>query len=222
MALEQFRDIATSKLDPLVAKLGFLEPNHISWFSLGVAGFAAWLYATAEQDKAGGMLLFAAVGLTAFAAICDALDGQIARKHNKDSAYGDYLDHTIDRIVDAGILVAIGLNSAWVESPHLGYMAGLATLLGSYMGTQAQSVGLGRNYRGFSRADRLMMTVVGALIAGWQGISGTSGIGEIPIFGGEFNGMSAVLVIALIGGIYTFSTRFISARKQLMTNHNAP
>ncbi|MBO57876.1 MAG: CDP-diacylglycerol--glycerol-3-phosphate 3-phosphatidyltransferase [Euryarchaeota archaeon] len=216
MALEQLRDIATAKLDPLVAKLGFLDPNHISWFSLAVAGFAAWLFATAGNDKAGGMLLFSAVGLTAFAAICDALDGQIARKHNKDSRYGDYLDHTIDRIVDAGILVAIGLNTSWVDSPHLGYMAGLATLLGSYMGTQAQSVGLGRNYRGFSRADRLMMTVFGALIAGWQAISGTSGIGEIPFFGGEFNGMSTVLVIALIGGIYTFSTRFISARKQLI------
>tara|TARA_B100001750_G_scaffold221661_1_gene210416 strand:- start:1589 stop:2257 length:669 start_codon:yes stop_codon:yes gene_type:complete len=222
MALEQLRDIATSKLDPLVEKLGFLDPNHISWFSLGVAGFAAWLFATAGNDESGGRLLFAAVGLTAFAAICDALDGQIARKHNKDTRYGDYLDHTIDRIVDAGILVAIGINSAWVDSPHLGYMAGLATLLGSYMGTQAQSVGLGRNYRGFSRADRLMMTVVGGLIAGWQAISGTSGIGMIPIFGGELNGMSAVLIIALIGGIYTFSTRFLSARKELRAEENAP
>ena len=73
MALEQLRDIATSKLDPLVEKLGFLDPNHISWFSLGVAGFAAWLFATAGNDESGGMLLFAAVGLTAFAAICLSL-----------------------------------------------------------------------------------------------------------------------------------------------------
>ena len=222
MALEQLRDFATEKLDPLVDKLGFLNPNYISWFSLAVAGFAAWLFATAGDDKAGGMLLFAAVGLTAFAAICDAMDGQIARKHNKVSSYGDYLDHTIDRIVDAGILIAIGINANWVDSPHLGYLAGLTTLLGSYMGTQAQSVGLGRNYRGFSRADRLMMTVIGGLIAGWQAISGTSGVGEIPIFGGEFNGMSTVLVIALLGGIYTFFVRFISARKQLIDEINAP
>ena len=222
MALEQLRDFGTEMLDPLVDKLGFLNPNYISWFSLAVAGFAAWFFATAGDDKAGGMLLFAAVGLTAFAAICDAMDGQIARKHNKVSSYGDYLDHTIDRIVDAGILIAIGINANWVDSPHLGYLAGLTTLLGSYMGTQAQSVGLGRNYRGFSRADRLMMTVIGGLIAGWQAISGTSGVGEIPIFGGEFNGMSTVLVIALLGGIYTFFVRFISARKQLIDEINAP
>ena len=222
MALEQLRDTVTSILDPLVGKLGFLNPNHISWFSLVVAGFAAWLFATAGGDKAGGMLLFAAVGLTTFAAICDALDGQIARKYNKASAYGDYLDHTIDRIVDVGILVAIGLNATWIDSPHLGYLAGLTTLLGSYMGTQAQSVGLGRNYRGFSRADRLMMIVIGGLIAGWQAISGTSGIGEIPIFGGQYNGMSTVLVIALLGGIYTFVVRFISARKQLIFGSDAP
>ncbi|HJM19537.1 MAG TPA: CDP-alcohol phosphatidyltransferase family protein [Candidatus Thalassarchaeaceae archaeon] len=222
MALEQLRDFGTEMLDPLVAKLGFLNPNYISWFSLAVAGFAAWFFATAGSDKAGGMLIFAAVGLTAFAAICDAMDGQIARKHNKVSSYGDYLDHTIDRIVDAGILIAIGINAHWVDSSHLGYLAGLTTLLGSYMGTQAQSVGLGRNYRGFSRADRLMMTVIGGLIAGWQAISGTSGVGEIPIFGGEFNGMSTVLVIALLGGIYTFFVRFISARKQLIDEINAP
>ena len=84
------------------------------------------------------------------------------------------------------------------------------------MGTQAQSVGLGRNYGGFSRADRLVVVLLGAIVAGWQGISGSKGIGEIPVFGGDFNGISTVLLIAFIGGVYTFLVRFISARKQLL------
>ena len=216
MALEKMRDRATKTFDPMVAKLGFMNPNHISWFSLAVAFTAAYLFATSSNDSSGGWLLISGALLTAFAAFCDAIDGQIARKHNKASDYGDYLDHTIDRIVDAGILVALGLNSSWVASPHLGYLAGLTTLLGSYMGTQAQSVGLGRNYGGFSRADRLVVVLLGAIVAGWQGISGSKGIGEIPVFGGDFNGISTVLLIAFIGGVYTFLVRFISARKQLL------
>ena len=40
--------------------------------------------------------------------------------------------------------------------------------MGSYMGTQAQSVGLGRIYGGFSRADRMVITIIGLSLAGLQ------------------------------------------------------
>ena len=105
MALDQLRPRITALLDPFVAKLGWVNPNYISWFSLFIAAISAWLFATATADASGGMNILIATILYAFAALCDGLDGQIARKHGKDSAYGDYLDHTIDRIVDVGIIV---------------------------------------------------------------------------------------------------------------------
>ena len=54
-----------------------------------------------------------------------------------------FLDHTIDRVVDVGLIIAIGYNAAFVIDPLAGWAAALLTLLGSYMGTQAQSGRLG-------------------------------------------------------------------------------
>ena len=102
--------------------------------------------------------------LIARGAELDALDGAVARAYDKVSKYGDWLDHTIDRLVDIALLVAIGLNGEWAVH-WLGWAAATLTLLGSYMGTQAQSVGLGRNYGGFGRADRLVCSSVEKAIA---------------------------------------------------------
>jgi archaetidylinositol phosphate synthase len=222
MALNSLRAPFTKLIDPLAEKLGFMNPNHISWFSLLLAGISCWLFATATMDSEGGWKLLGATAFFSLAALCDALDGQIARKHGKDSKYGDFLDHTIDRIVDLGIIVAIGVNTAWLTTPHLGYVAALATLMGSYMGTQAQSVGLGRNYGGFGRADRMALTIAGGLLAAWQAFSGVSDFGQIPLFQVEINTLSLVLLASLIGGLYTFLTRFISARNELIAMLSAP
>jgi len=103
----------------------------------------------------------------------------------------------------------------------LGWAAATMTLLGSYMGTQAQSVGLGRNYGGFSRADRLVTTFVGIFLGAIMAFQGISDI-EIPdvisnLVGlSQINALSAVLVISLIGGIWTFLTRASSSRKELL------
>ena len=89
------------------------------------------------------------------------------------------------------------------------------------MGTQAQSVGLGRNYGGFSRADRLVTTFVGIAIAAIMAFNGSPDI-ELPsavsdLIGlGAINPLSAVLLISLVGGIWTFLTRAISSRRQLL------
>ena len=95
------------------------------------------------------------------------------------------------------------------------------TLLGSYMGTQAQSVGLGRNYGGFSRADRMVTTFGGIFIGAIMAFQGTedvaipAAIADVIGFDG-INALSAVLVISLAGGIWTFLTRAVSSRKELL------
>ena len=89
------------------------------------------------------------------------------------------------------------------------------------MGTQAQSVGLARNYGGFSRADRLVTTFVGLFLGAMMAFQGTLDV-TIPDAIAEFikfdgiNALSAVLVISLVGGIWTFLTRAASSRKQLL------
>jgi len=224
MAAEKFRAQFTKMLEPLVSKLEFVNPNHLTWSTLALALGAAWLYINAGRDSEGGWMLLGAIGLMALASLFDALDGQIARAHGKASDYGDFLDHTIDRVVDIILLVAIGLSSAWVgDEVWLGYSAALLTLMGSYMGTQAQSVGLGRNYGGFGRADRLVVIMLATIIAAIQSFRGMGDFATIDLPTGTLaiNALSAVLLISAAGGAYTFLVRFHASRKGLLARLSA-
>lgn len=102
-------------------------------------------------------------------ACLDVLDGALARYKGIASPIGDYLDHVFDRYADMFIVIGIliygiyGANAwtgpvpAWV----IGVFAITGVLLSSYMGTQAQAVGMKRNYGGIlGRADRLILLVV--------------------------------------------------------------
>ena len=223
--LEKMRDTWTKAIQPIVLKLGDLDPSVLTWTSLlvSVAGF--YMLAIAEMDTNGSLMIMLAVILVLVAGVLDALDGALARHQGTDGPYGDFLDHTIDRIVDIGLLVAIGMNAAFVSNMSAGLAAGLLTLLGSYMGTQAQSVGLDRIYGGFSRADRMIITLLGLLIAAMQAYTGSTGIDlvsyneyfEYILLGNEeLNGMTGALAISAWGGIYTFIVRFRSTRSQLI------
>lgn len=89
-------------------------------------------------------------------AVLDAVDGRLARLQGKATARGDYLDHVTDRYADVAILLGIGLGPA--IDLRITLFAIIGVLLTSYMGTQAQAVGVGRNYRGImGRADRMLL-----------------------------------------------------------------
>ena len=222
---EKMRDTWTKAIHPIVLKLGDLDPSVLTWTSLLVSLVGFYVLAIAEINTTGALMIVAAVILVLIAGVFDALDGALARHQGTDGPYGDFLDHTIDRIVDVGLLVAIGMNASFVSNPDAGLIAGLLTLLGSYMGTQAQSVGLDRIYGGFSRADRMIVTLLGLLIAAMQAYTGGSGIDivsyneylEYILLGNtELNGMTAALAVSAWGGVYTFLVRFNSTRKQLL------
>ncbi|MDC3326120.1 CDP-alcohol phosphatidyltransferase family protein [Euryarchaeota archaeon] len=219
------RDTWTKAIQPIVLKLGNLDPSVLTWTSLLVSLVGFYVLAIAGMNTTGALMIVVAVILVLIAGVFDALDGALARHQGTDGPYGDFLDHTIDRIVDVGLLVAIGMNASFVSNPDAGLIAGLLTLLGSYMGTQAQSVGLDRIYGGFSRADRMIVTLLGLLIAAMQAYTGGSGIDiisyneylEYILLGNtELNGMTAALAVSAWGGVYTFLVRFNSTRKQLL------
>ena len=223
--LEKMRETWTKAIQPIVLKLGDLDPSVLTWTSLLVSVVGFYMLAIAEMDTNGSLMIIMAVILVLVAGVLDALDGALARHQGTDGPYGDFLDHTIDRIVDDGLLVAIGMNAAFVSNMSAGLAAGLLTLLGSYMGTQAQSVGLDRIYGGFSRADRMIITLLGLLIAAMQAYTGSAGIDlvsyheyfEYILLGNEeLNGMTGALAISAWGGIYTFIVRFNSTRSQLL------
>jgi archaetidylinositol phosphate synthase len=97
-----------------------------------------------------------AVALNAF---CDAMDGAVAREMKAQSKRGDFLDHAVDRYAD--IFIITGIFAGGMVPWQVGVFALTGVLMSSYLGTQAQAVGVGRYYGGLlGRADRLVLILV--------------------------------------------------------------
>ena len=167
----------------------------------------------APNETSGGWWMLGAALMIGLAMIFDGLDGSLARAKGEVTRWGDYLDHTIDRILDSTWVVCLSA-SIFVNDLALGFAAALLTLLGSYMGTQAQAVAGTRNYRGFSRADRTVLTLLSLVIMGVMLLMNFSTSATFP---GPFdhinvNPLSIVVFISALGGIWTFLVRFKQAQ----------
>jgi phosphatidylglycerophosphate synthase len=147
--------------DPMAAaaeRLG-ISPNQLSILSLLFAAAAALLYYLSVSRKE---LLYAAAMLVFLNALFDLTDGALARRTGKAALRGDFLDHVIDRYADIAILAGI-VFAGYAPWP-IGFLAAVGVLLTSYIGTQAQALGLGRHYGGvMGRADRLMVIIIATI-----------------------------------------------------------
>ena len=222
---EKMRDTWTKAVQPLVLRMGDLDPSVLTWTSLVISVVAFYLLAVAGMDSDGAMMILGAVVLVLVAGLFDALDGALARHQGTDGPYGDFLDHTIDRVVDVGLIIAIGYNAAVCMCAVAGWAAAVLSWLGSYSGTPAEAGCLGRVYGGFSRAYRLVVTLVGLCCAAWQAGPGGGGIdisaaheyAHWALLGNaELNGMTLAIAVSFWGGVYTFVVRFLETRKQLL------
>lgn len=165
LVLEDYRDEADEYLNPAAKYFISTAPNTMTWLAFLFACLACISFILANPffdlylwGKAYIFLLLASVfiGLNA---LFDALDGRIARMRKMASKKGDFLDHVLDRYADVVIIGGI------ILSTYCDYRIGLFALLGviftSYMGTQAQALGLKRDYGGLlGRADRLVLLII--------------------------------------------------------------
>jgi phosphatidylglycerophosphate synthase len=162
MSLDSLRPYAEKILKPLADTLSRagVTPDATSVLSLIFAAGAGVLYAISCGDRT---LALAAGVLVLLNGIADAMDGEIARIAGTAGIRGDFLDHVIDRYADVFIICGIffGEYIDW----RIGVAAIVGTLLTSYLGTQAQAVGLGRHYGGIlGRADRLVLIMLASLL----------------------------------------------------------
>ena len=160
MTLDRFRPIADRALTPFVdaADAVGLSPDGVSVLAFGCALAAGGAFAIAEPlwFVAGALLVFANGWL-------DLVDGALARRQNVASAAGDLLDHVLDRYADIAIIAGL---AAGTDAYLLGFLAVTGVLMTSYLGTQIQAVGLGREYGGaLGRADRLALVGVVGVVA---------------------------------------------------------
>ncbi len=157
MTLDTYRASTGRILYPLASTLTRygVSANQLSVLSLFFAAIAGLAFYVQSLP-----LAIVAVALNAF---FDALDGCVARSSNCESRKGDLIDHVIDRYADIFIFggIIFGGYVPW----QIGLIALLGILMTSYLGTQAQAIGAGRNYRGLvGRADRLLLIFIIAIL----------------------------------------------------------
>ena len=213
MVLETQRTLWEKCSRPIINKMDNVDPVVLTWLTLPTGLGAAALLLTADRTAQGGLMLVGAWILMSISMILDGLDGTLARARQKTTRWGDYLDHTLDRVLDVAWVVAMGYNVHWVNNPELGWFAAMTMMFGSYLGTQAQAAAGSRNYGGFSRADRMMLTWLAiintALMAfmNWRDPANWFGLGVNPL--------SLMVIVTALGGIYTYGLRFYQARAVL-------
>ncbi len=193
MVLNDYRSKVDGVLTAIARPFAGMHPNTITAISLGIATLAALSY---YFDFL--LLAFLFIFLSA---LLDAVDGKVARMRNLASKRGDFLDHAIDRYADTIILLGI------MFSPYATLWIGVFALVGvyltSYMGTQAQAIGLGRIYGGIlGRADRLVILMLLPIV-------------QFFWWGYYFSVTDWVLIVFAVLGNITALQRFHSAWKAL-------
>jgi archaetidylinositol phosphate synthase len=200
MVLDNYRTTLDWWLVPLAKGFRRVHPDVFTWASLAVAALGGLAFWKSDTSSTGLGLLLVAWACVLVNSILDLLDGKVAKLTGKATARGDYLDHAVDRFSDVLFLLGLAF-SPWVRL-EIGLFALVGTLLTSYMGTQAQAVGLKRNYTGLlGRADRMVLLLIVPLAQWWWT---TRGYGQ-PWF---VSLLEAVMAYFALMGILTTVQRF--------------
>ncbi len=112
-------------------------------------------------------------GVLIVAALCDAMDGQLARRTGKVTRFGAFLDSNVDRIEETAVMAGI---AAYFQATHwthaealvVATMLALAgSLITSYARARAEGLGLDCKVGWFERPDRVAVVTAGLLFGPW-------------------------------------------------------
>jgi CDP-diacylglycerol--glycerol-3-phosphate 3-phosphatidyltransferase len=140
-----------------------LTPNTITVIGLLITLGASALVAS-------GWLILGAAILTA-GSLLDAVDGALARATGGGTAFGSFLDSTLDRAGESILYTGIGV---WLlrtqPDPVLPMLALMVALAGSflvrYAHARAQGIGLAADVGLAPRTERLVLVIAGVALAG--------------------------------------------------------
>lgn len=203
-----------------------IEPLAKALISIGLTANAVTVIGTigtivvAFVTGITGWLFVGAVVLTLLV-LADSLDGSIAKLTTGGTQFGAFLDSTLDRIADwallAGVIVFFGLHADWwydisQSSPDyiswVGVGAAMVSMMTSfvtsYARARAESVGFEVKNGIATRADRLVIILVGMAITGLT-------------HHGLWLAIDMVLLAVL--GVVTVFQRVLEARRQMAAGH---
>src|SRR5207249_906173 len=132
-----------------------VHPNTITAIGTACSVAGGVIYGTGHISVGGFFL-----GLTA---LFDVLDGTVARRTNKSSTFGAFLDSTLDRMADGallgGLAVFYALNDQHRYVPMvIVCLAGLiGSFLTSYIRARAEALGLDAKVGILQRPERVVL-----------------------------------------------------------------
>jgi len=145
-------------LDPLarlLANVG-VRPDTLTWIGLLGSGVAGALLAYGRFQLAALALLLGA--------LCDMLDGAVARVSGLTTRYGAFLDSTVDRAAEmflfAGLLVHFTRVDGSPLYPLLTFFAAGTSFLVSYTRARAEGLGIPCAVGWMERPERLVLLLI--------------------------------------------------------------
>jgi len=161
---EELKKTGRNLLSPVVKsalKLN-LSPNAITLIGLIITLLASYFYARGYFRIAGLILLLAG--------LCDAIDGEVARKTNKVSKFGAFFDSTIDRFeeffVFGGILFYYSMVRQDILLSIVVYLILLGSIMTSYIRARAEGIGFSPTSGPMDRPGRYIYIVIFSIIVG--------------------------------------------------------
>ena len=148
------KDSLRQLLHPLVRLLSALQvrPDTLTVLGWTLSVCAAVLFGLGYARVAGLVMLLGG--------LFDALDGDVARASNRMSAFGAFLDSTLDRLSEAAIFVGIIYFYAAAARPFEALLAGTAmtfSLLTSYARARAEGLDIECQVGLLERAGRVVI-----------------------------------------------------------------
>ena len=136
-----------------------ISPDAMTYLGLFLTIGVAVIAALGEIRWAGVAYIFAAV--------CDALDGTLARVSGRVSRFGAFLDSNIDRIEESIVFLGLtlyyaGLGKQWEIALILVVTVG--SLMVSYARARAEAVGVDCKVGFMTRVPRVAIMIVGMIL----------------------------------------------------------
>lgn len=158
---QKARDVSRPTLEAVSRTLAHwnVSPDWVTNLGLILTVGVAVLVALGEMRWAGVAYIFAAV--------CDALDGTLARVSSKTSRFGAFLDSTIDRfeesIVFIGLIIHYSQVGGRLEIPFV-LAATVGSLMVSYTRARSEAVGVACKVGFMTRPPRVVIMIVSLIL----------------------------------------------------------
>jgi CDP-diacylglycerol--glycerol-3-phosphate 3-phosphatidyltransferase len=151
-------DVSRWLLDRIVAAIAAtgINPNVLTFLGLVVNFWAAVLFATGRFRAAAAVIFFAG--------FLDMLDGQVARREGRVTAFGAFFDSTLDRYSDMALYMGLLVYYAVIGRSSYVILAAVATagsVMVSYARARAESLIPLCKVGFMERPERMVLLIIG-------------------------------------------------------------